>query len=86
MFPNNTLNSISPDGYMTQAFPNIFFLKEMAATSSIGALIGLDLAIHHPAQVRTLVAHEPPVAHLRRQPNTPPTCSNCTTRRVRRQR
>ncbi len=32
--------------------------------SSIGALIGLDLVIHHPAQVRTLVAHEPPVAHL----------------------
>ncbi len=32
--------------------------------SSIGALIGLDLAIHHPAQVRTLVAHEPPVVQL----------------------
>jgi len=39
LFPNNTLNSISPDGYMTQAFPNIFFLKEMAATSSIAAKI-----------------------------------------------
>lgn len=29
--------------------------------SSAGALIGLDLVIHHPEQVRTLVAHEPPV-------------------------
>jgi pimeloyl-ACP methyl ester carboxylesterase len=31
---------------------------------SIGALIGLDLAIRHPEQVRTLVAHEPPVRGL----------------------
>lgn len=31
---------------------------------SIGALIGLDLVIHHPKQVRTLVAHEPPLAQL----------------------
>jgi hypothetical protein len=30
MFPNTALNSISPDGRMMQAFPNIFFLKEMA--------------------------------------------------------
>jgi pimeloyl-ACP methyl ester carboxylesterase len=32
--------------------------------SSIGALIGLDLPIHHPEQVRLLVAHEPPIGHL----------------------
>jgi len=32
--------------------------------SSIGALIGLNPVIHHPARVRTLVAPEPPVAHL----------------------
>ncbi|MGZ3674790.1 MAG: alpha/beta fold hydrolase [Ktedonobacterales bacterium] len=31
---------------------------------SIGALIGLDLAIRHPEQVRTIVAHEPPVWQL----------------------
>lgn len=32
--------------------------------SSIGALIALDLAIHHPEQVRLLVAHEPPIWQL----------------------
>ena len=32
--------------------------------SSIGALIGLDLATRHPEQVRTLFAHEPPSARL----------------------
>lgn len=32
--------------------------------SSLGALIGLDLAIRHPEQVRMLVAHEPPLAQL----------------------
>ncbi|MBO0791648.1 MAG: alpha/beta fold hydrolase [Ktedonobacteraceae bacterium] len=32
--------------------------------SSAGALIGLDLAIRYPEQVRALVAHEPPVQHL----------------------
>ena len=32
--------------------------------SSIGALIGLDLVIHYPEQVRTLIAHEPPVAQM----------------------
>jgi pimeloyl-ACP methyl ester carboxylesterase len=31
---------------------------------SIGALIGLDFAVHHPTQVRTLVAHEPPIPAL----------------------
>jgi len=31
---------------------------------SIGAIIGLDLAIRHPEQVQTLVAHEPPVGRL----------------------
>jgi pimeloyl-ACP methyl ester carboxylesterase len=31
---------------------------------SIGALIGLDLAIRYPQQVRALVAHEPPVPAL----------------------
>ena len=32
--------------------------------SSIGALIGLDLAARHPEQVRALVAHEPPAYDL----------------------
>jgi pimeloyl-ACP methyl ester carboxylesterase len=32
--------------------------------SSIGALIGLELAAHHSAHVRTLIAHEPPVLRL----------------------
>jgi pimeloyl-ACP methyl ester carboxylesterase len=32
--------------------------------SSIGALIGLELASHHGALVRTLIAHEPPVLRL----------------------
>ena len=32
--------------------------------SSGGALIGLDLAIRHPEQVRMLVSHEPPVGGL----------------------
>jgi pimeloyl-ACP methyl ester carboxylesterase len=32
--------------------------------SSIGALIGLDLVARHPEQVRTLVAHEPPLPEL----------------------
>jgi pimeloyl-ACP methyl ester carboxylesterase len=32
--------------------------------SSAGALIGLDLTIRHPHQVRMLVAHEPPVEGL----------------------
>ncbi len=32
--------------------------------SSGGALIGLDLAIRHPEQVRTLVSHEPPAGGL----------------------
>ena len=32
--------------------------------SSIGALIGLELAAHHGAHVRTLIAHEPPVLRL----------------------
>ncbi len=32
--------------------------------ASIGALIGLDLALRHPGQVRRLVAHEPPVRQL----------------------
>jgi pimeloyl-ACP methyl ester carboxylesterase len=31
---------------------------------SIGALIGLELAAHHGAHVRTLIAHEPPVLRL----------------------
>jgi hypothetical protein len=30
MFPNNSLKSISPDVRMMQAFPNIFFFKEIA--------------------------------------------------------
>jgi pimeloyl-ACP methyl ester carboxylesterase len=32
--------------------------------SSIGALIGLEVAAHHGAQVRTLIAHEPPILRL----------------------
>jgi pimeloyl-ACP methyl ester carboxylesterase len=32
--------------------------------SSIGALIGLDLVVRHPRQVRLLVAHEPPAWEL----------------------
>ena len=32
--------------------------------SSIGALIGLELAAHHSARVRMLIAHEPPVLQL----------------------
>jgi pimeloyl-ACP methyl ester carboxylesterase len=32
--------------------------------SSIGALIGLELAAHYGALVRTLIAHEPPVLRL----------------------
>jgi pimeloyl-ACP methyl ester carboxylesterase len=32
--------------------------------SSIGALIGLELAAHHGAHVRALIAHEPPVLRL----------------------
>jgi pimeloyl-ACP methyl ester carboxylesterase len=35
-----------------------------AMGSSIGALIGLDLATRHPEQVRRLVAHEPPAWQL----------------------
>jgi len=32
--------------------------------SSIGGLIGLELAAHHGTHVRTLIAHEPPVLRL----------------------
>jgi pimeloyl-ACP methyl ester carboxylesterase len=32
--------------------------------SSISALIGLDLIVRHPRQVRVLVAHEPPAWEL----------------------
>ena len=32
--------------------------------SSGGALIGLDLAIRYPGQIRTLISHEPPVGGL----------------------
>ena len=32
--------------------------------SSAGALVALDLVAHHPAQVRMLVAHEPPAHYL----------------------
>lgn len=37
----------------------------MVFGSSIGALIGLDLLIRHPEDVRMLVAHEPPAGSLR---------------------
>jgi len=36
----------------------------MVFGSSIGAMIGLDLLIRHPEDVRVLVAHEPPVGGL----------------------
>lgn len=36
--------------------------------SSIGAMIGLELAARHPEQVRVLVAHEPPVMRLLPEP------------------
>ncbi|NRQ37579.1 alpha/beta hydrolase [Nonomuraea sp. NN258] len=36
--------------------------------SSIGALIGLDLAARHPEQVGVLVAHEPPAMRLLPEP------------------
>lgn len=32
--------------------------------SSSGAVIGLDLAIHHPELISILIAHEPPLTHL----------------------
>jgi pimeloyl-ACP methyl ester carboxylesterase len=32
--------------------------------NSSGAIIGLELAARHPEQVRTLVAHEPPLFEL----------------------
>jgi pimeloyl-ACP methyl ester carboxylesterase len=32
--------------------------------TSLGALIALDLVARHPDQIRLLVAHEPPAAHL----------------------
>ncbi len=35
---------------------------------SIGALIGLHLAVRHPERVATLVAHEPPMSSLVRDP------------------
>ena len=35
---------------------------------SIGAIIGLDLAIRHPLQVETLIAHEPPLVHVLPEP------------------
>ncbi len=37
----------------------------MVFGSSIGALIGLDLLIRHPGDVRLLVAHEPPIGSPR---------------------
>jgi pimeloyl-ACP methyl ester carboxylesterase len=40
--------------------------------SSIGAVIGLDLLIRHPDDVRVLVAHEPPVGGLLTGDEEPP--------------
>lgn len=37
--------------------------------SSIGALIGLHLAVRHPERVDTLVAHEPPMSAVLRDPD-----------------
>lgn len=39
-------------------------LPALVFGSSTGALIGLDLALRYPKQVRLLVAHEPPVEGL----------------------
>jgi hypothetical protein len=36
MFPNTALKSISPDVHVMQAFPNIFFLKQVAVGDSQG--------------------------------------------------
>jgi pimeloyl-ACP methyl ester carboxylesterase len=36
----------------------------VVAGASIGALIGLHLAVQHPALVATLIEHEPPIAAL----------------------
>ncbi|MFG2825269.1 alpha/beta fold hydrolase [Kitasatospora sp. NPDC048365] len=36
--------------------------------SSLGALIGLELTVRHPGQVRTLVAHEPPATQVLPEP------------------
>ena len=38
------------------------------AGASIGAVIGLDLTVHHPDLVEVLVAHEPPMPALVRDP------------------
>lgn len=38
--------------------------------TSIGALIGLHLASHHPELVDTLIAHEPPMAAVLTEPDT----------------
>src|SRR5262249_59794224 len=40
--------------------------------NSSGAMIGLELAARHPEQVRTLVAHEPPIFELLPDPAHPP--------------
>jgi len=44
----------------------------MVFGSSIGAMIGLDLLIRHPEDVRVLVAHEPPVGGLLTDDEEPP--------------
>jgi acetyltransferase/esterase len=44
----------------------------MVFGSSIGAMIGLDLLIRHPEDVRVLVAHEPPVGGLLTDDGEPP--------------
>ncbi len=51
--------------------------------SSGGALIGLDLAIRHPEQVRTLVSHEPPAGDCSPTPSVP--ACHCATPRNSRQ-
>jgi pimeloyl-ACP methyl ester carboxylesterase len=47
-----------------QLLASLTTLPAFVFASSIGALIGLDLAIRHSEQVRALVAHEPPLPHL----------------------
>jgi pimeloyl-ACP methyl ester carboxylesterase len=57
-----TLSTHSDDAYRLLAA----LTNEPACVfgNSIGALIGLDLVARHPEQVRTLVAHEPPIWEL----------------------
>lgn len=47
----------------SQLLTHIGTVPALVFGSSAGAVIGLDLATRYPEEVRTLVAHEPPVAN-----------------------